>query len=210
MKCVLITGGERPPFYMVRELIKADYTCIADSGFDWAYENSLEFNMIVGDMDSVKNLKEFNSIDKKKIIQLPEDKDDTDTLFALKHLHSLKPSSITIVGGGGGRIDHLLGIFSLLKTDLAPNIWITGREIIYRVSGLFSLKDFLGSSISVFPLDKDVCSINSYGLKWDLDSVDWKYKSIGISNYVLLEDGWIDSGNNQILIIIPINRKCFE
>ncbi|QEN05877.1 hypothetical protein EW093_14595 [Thiospirochaeta perfilievii] len=68
MKCVLITGGERPPFYMVRELIKADYTCIADSGFDWAYENSLEFNIIVGDMDSVKKLKEFNSIDKKRFL----------------------------------------------------------------------------------------------------------------------------------------------
>ncbi len=210
MDTVLITGGEIPEYKYVKHLMNADYICVADSGFDWAIDNGVDFDIVVGDMDSIQNNSELDLLTKDKVIRLPKDKDDTDTVFALKYLKKKNASKIVLIGGGGGRLDHLLGIISLFKTDLAPDVWITNREIIYCFSGHFSLNEYKGYNLSVYPLDKVVCSINSNGLKWDLSSVDWTYRSVGISNHVELDDAWIDSGDNKIFVIIPIIGKGFE
>ncbi|MBN2618367.1 MAG: thiamine diphosphokinase [Spirochaetales bacterium] len=210
MNSVLITGGDLPLYRLVKDYLDADYICVADSGLDWVLENKIEFDYLVGDMDSLSNIDLLNNIDNDKIYKLPTDKDDTDTLFGLKHLKEIGSNNITLIGGGGGRLDHLLGIFSLFTTDIAPDIWITAKEIVYCTKGKFPLDKFLGSSISVYPVNEVNCVITSYGLKWELNSVDWKYKSIGISNQVVISSGWIDSGTNKILIIIPIEGRRFE
>lgn len=210
MDTVLITGGEIPEYKYIKHLMNADFVCVADSGFDWVVENRIEFDLVVGDMDSVKNIEALDRISADKIITLSRDKDDTDTIYGLKCLKRLNPDRITLIGGGGGRIDHLLGVFSLFETDLSPDIWITARELIFYNRGIFSLEEYRGYNFSLFPLNKVVCSINSYGLKWDLDTVDWTYRSIGISNCVEMDNAWIDSGDNGVLIIIPITGKGFE
>lgn len=209
MNCVLITGGEIPEFQSVSSFIKGS-VYVADSGFDWVVENSVKYDCVVGDFDSVKNITALHSVCSDKIVRLPSEKDDTDTLYALKLIKEMNFSSVTLIGGGGGRLDHLLGIFSLFESELSPDIWITAKEIVYKVKGYFSLEKLQCKTISVYPLNKVVCSIKSNGLKWNLNTVDWKFKSIGISNQVETNDAWIDSGDNDVLIIIPITGKGFE
>lgn len=210
MNTILITGGELPQYKHIKHLLVADHICVADSGFDWVLENDIEFDMLVGDMDSVLQTNELNKVESNKIIKLPKDKDDTDTVYGLKYLKNIGAKKITLIGGGGGRLDHLLGIFSLLETNISPDVWITKNEIIFNIKGYFSLKTFQGYSVSFFPLNKDVCRINSFGLKWDLSDVDWTYRSIGISNRVDLDDAWIDTGDNSVIVIMPIIGKNFE
>lgn len=210
MNAVLITGGDAPDYKYVKELFCNAYVCVADSGLDWALNNSVKFNSVVGDMDSVKNMGYLNSLDKNRVIKYPKDKDDTDTVIGLKYLKREGYKDIVLIGGGGGRLDHLLGIFSLLTTDLAPKIWYTHKEIIYKVKGLFPLKSFVGYNISIYPLSKVYCSIKSNGLKWNLNSVDWTYKSIGISNCVVDYDSWIDTGSCDFIVIVPLVGKKFD
>lgn len=210
MNTILITGGEIPEYKYVKELLHVDYICVADSGLDWVVENGVEFDHVLGDMDSLKDKSLLDSIPSGKITLLPSDKDDTDTVFGLRFLKEIGATKITLIGGGGGRIDHLLGIVSLFETDLAPDIWYTNREQIHFVKGFYNLGNFIGFSISVYPVGKVVCSINSYGLKWDLSEVEWTYKSIGISNSVESRDSWIDTKDNKVLLIIPVEGKGFE
>lgn len=210
MDCILITGGEIPHYSNVKELFKDQYICVADSGLDWVLENDIDFDHIVGDMDSLKNSDCLKNIPITKKTILPTEKDDTDTVFALKYLKDLGATKISVIGGGGGRLDHLLGIVSIFETVLAPDEWFTNKEHIIFANGMIDLKDYQGCSISVYPLGKVVCSITSYGLKWDLNKVDWGYKSIGISNSIELDNAWVDTINNTALIILPIEGKSFE
>lgn len=210
MDSILVTGGELPEFEYVKHLFKGKYVCVADSGFDWVLENNIDFNVLVGDMDSVKAYNELSKVDKHKIKIFDKDKDDTDTIIGLKHLSEMGFNEVAIIGGGGGRLDHLLGILSLFKTDLAPSVWYTRNEVVYKTRNHFSLNSHQHKSISVFPLDKVHCSIRSYGLKWKLDDVDWCYRSIGISNYIENNDAWINSGDNELLLILPIIGNEFD
>ncbi|OQY40220.1 MAG: thiamine diphosphokinase [Spirochaetaceae bacterium 4572_7] len=210
MNTILITGGDIPKYEYVSHLFTGAYVCVADSGLDWVIQNDVEFDMLVGDMDSVMDLKSLSMVPNEKVLKFPKDKDDTDTVIGLKHLLHLKGESTILIGGGGGRIDHLLGIVSIFNTDLAPDVWYTAQEIIYKVDKKFSLANFYKSSVSIYPINKVRCSIESNGLKWDLDCVDWTYKSIGISNSVVSIDGWIDPKDNRILLIIPLLGNSFE
>ncbi len=210
MNSVLITGGEKPEYKYVENFIKSKYVCVADSGIEWVLENGINFDTLVGDMDSISDKDILKSLPKEKIIILPEDKDDTDTLFGLKYIKNNNLGKVTLIGGGGGRLDHLLGIYSLFDSDLSPDIWITKREIIYKVKGLFNIDGMAQKNISIFPLDKDVCSISSNGLKWELSMVDWKYRSIGISNLIIKDNAWIDTGDSNVLLILPVIGNKFE
>lgn len=210
MDAILITGGEIPEYKYVKELLQGKYICVADSGFDWVIKNNVKFDHIVGDMDSISNLSILDGIDSSKITLLPKDKDDTDTVYGLKFLKNLGAGSITIIGGGGGRLDHLLGIITLFESDLAPNYWYTHREIVIYVKGKYKLDKYFKHNVSIYPLGKNICRINSFGLKWDLDKVNWQYKSIGISNYIERNDAWIDTGDNSTILILPIEGRVFE
>lgn len=210
MDSILITGGDLPDFKYVKHLFTGVYVCVADSGFDWVIKNRINYDIIVGDMDSVSSLKELGSVKKEHIVKYDKDKDDTDTLIGIKHLFEKGYKDITIIGGGGGRLDHLLGIFSLFYTHLSPSVWYTHNETVHKIKGLFHINNQKSKHISVYPLDKVNCSIKSYGLKWKLNDVDWYYRSIGISNYIDSNDAWIDSGDNEVLLILPIAGNEFD
>ncbi|MGL1894032.1 MAG: thiamine diphosphokinase [Spirochaetaceae bacterium] len=210
MNSILITGGEIPDYNLVKHLFTNVYVCVADSGYDWVLENNIDFDFLVGDMDSIKDTENLKLIPNEKIEQFSTHKDDTDTIIGLKHLKKMGSKSVILIGGGGGRLDHLLGVFSLFETDLAPDVWFTKHEVVHKVHGKLSLGQFNQSSISIYPINKVDCSIASYGLKWDLIHVDWTYKSIGISNFVEKKDSWIDTGTNVFIVIVPIIGKVFE
>lgn len=210
MNGVLITGGELPEYKYVKKYLENAYICVADSGFDWVLKNNVDFDHIVGDMDSIINKKYLDEVDPKKITILPKDKDDTDTIFGLKFLKNIGVNNVTLIGGGGGRLDHLLGIVSIFETELAPKQWVTHNEVIFFVSGYFNLDNYIGYNISVYPLGAIVCRIESFGLKWDLNMVDWNFKSVGISNYIQNKNAWINTGDNNIMLILPIKGRNFE
>lgn len=210
MNGILITGGELPNFEYVKDIFKENYyICAADSGYDWAIKNNVTCDLIVGDMDSVINKEELSK-DKHKVKRFNVDKDDTDTHIGLDILRSKGCKKITLIGGGGGRMDHLLGIYSFYESSLYPDVWITKNEKVLLIDKKTSLSDYTFSKISVFPIGEVRCSIYSYGLKWKLNHVDWKFKSIGISNEIVKDGSWIDPGNNKVIIILPITGKKFE
>lgn len=210
MDTVLITGGEIPEYKYVKDLLENKFVCVADSGLDWVLKNDISFDHIVGDMDSISDISILNNISKDKITLLPKDKDDTDTVYGLKYLKKIGASHITLIGGGGGRLDHLLGIVSLFRSNLAPDCWYTHKELVIFVKGLYKLDKYFKYNISVIPLGENICRIQSYGLKWDLNKVNWQYKSIGISNYIERSDAWIDTGENSTMLILPIEGRVFE
>lgn len=107
---MIIGGADIGRYDRIHSYLREDdfYIC-CDSGLKHREKLSINPNLIVGDFDSYKN----PHMDVETII-LPCEKDDTDTVFAVKEALSRGFQDFLLVGVIGGRLDHTLGNVSLL------------------------------------------------------------------------------------------------
>jgi thiamine pyrophosphokinase len=205
---VVFTGGAGPDVEQCRQLIAgADLIIAADSGLIAAEAAGAEVDWIVGDMDSLDDERRLEKYPCEKIIRYNTDKDYTDTELALRLLWDKGCTETTLIGGGGGRVDHLFALRSLFEREPSPDCWITNNEALYRLSAdrftmykQFNLKP--ESLVSVFPLGDGPWHINSWGLKWPLDDLIWSRGFAGISNIALNGLFSLSARAGSFLIII--------
>ena len=104
-RCVIIGGAEIKNYERIRHaLCEDDFLIFCDSGL--IHMNGLRrgADLIVGDFDSHEN----PHLDVETIV-LPCEKDDTDTVFAVKEAVRRGFSEFLLIGVVGGRLDHTLG-----------------------------------------------------------------------------------------------------
>ena len=107
---MIVGGADIGRYDRIHSYLREDdfYIC-CDSGLKHREKLGIIPNLIVGDFDSYKN----PHMDVETII-LPCEKDDTDTVFAVKEALSRGFQDFLLVGVIGGRLDHTLGNVSLL------------------------------------------------------------------------------------------------
>jgi thiamine pyrophosphokinase len=209
---IIFTGGEGPPPEAVRRLFETGMpgevlTVAADSGLILAEEAGLKPDWIIGDMDSLDDVPSFDGgrlgrYDSGRVVRYNTDKDYTDTELAFNFLRENGCGEIWIVGGGGGRIDHLFGIRDLFERDIPPRRWITAGEDIYCVeSGSLTKRLTAGALVSVFPLGGGPWKAESRGLKWPTDDVRWERGLYGLSNVALGEEIAINAVQGRFMVI---------
>jgi thiamine pyrophosphokinase len=188
---IVFTGGEGPEPRILRRLldrcVKGALLAAADSGLILAEAAGLRPDWIVGDMDSLSGEDRLRSYPPERVIRHAADKDYTDTELALALLWKKGCDEVWIAGGGGGRIDHLLGIRDLFEREQFPRRWITAAEDIHCIAsddadGNLSITLKQGDVVSVFPLGGGPWKAESTGLKWPLDNVHWERGLYGLSN----------------------------
>lgn len=109
-RCVIVGGAEIGNYRSVRRYLKdGDFFICCDCGLNHCEKLEIKPDLIVGDFDSHEN----PDTDTEKIV-LPREKDDTDTVFAVKEALSRGFSDFLLVGVFGGRFDHSLGNLSIL------------------------------------------------------------------------------------------------
>ena len=214
MKALIVTGGECPPSNFIRKLAaQANIVIAADSGFDSARKAGIEPDFVVGDFDSIEDKARLTAFSEGKIAEYPEDKDDTDTEIALATAFAKGASHIMIAGGGGGRLDHLLAIACLFNRGAkTPREWHTNTESVYyiRHGEAVSFELEPGALVSVFPAGAAQSrGMNSSGLKWPLEGLEWDTGYFGISNRSLGKHVEISAGSCALLIVVPIGSECF-
>lgn len=154
----------------------------ADSGYDLARSMGVQPDLLVGDMDSISRLPVASEYPASKIVAFDRDKDETDTEIGLRVLREHGVTEVTIVGGGGGRLDHLLGIAALFERPEGPSRWITEHDEVVVVDGEAVFENMRGVVCSFFPVGEREATMRSQGLKWPLDGLRWKRGDAGISN----------------------------
>lgn len=109
-RCVIIGGADIRRYDHVRACLREDdfYIC-CDSGLKHREGLGIAPDLIVGDFDSYEN----PHLEAETIV-LPCEKDDTDTVFAVKEALKRGFQDFLLVGVIGGRLDHTLGNVSLL------------------------------------------------------------------------------------------------
>lgn len=109
-RCVIVGGADINNYEYIRSILHDDdYLIFCDSGLKHLTELRLKPGLIVGDFDSHEN----PNLDVETIV-LPCEKDDTDTVFAVKEAVKRGYDEFLIIGAVGARLDHTLGNVSIL------------------------------------------------------------------------------------------------
>jgi thiamine pyrophosphokinase len=221
MRGIVFIGGEGPPVSRSRELAgRADIIVAADSGLIAAEQAGLRPRWVVGDMDSLDDIRRLEKYPPERVLRYPHDKDYTDTELALRLLWDQGCDETWIFGGGGGRIDHILAIRSLFERERNPDRWLTGAEDIrcLRAGETFCFgaggEDsggrtampgrFPNCRVSVFPLGGGPWKAESRFLTWPLEGLPWDRGFFGISNTAPEGHFSIHALEGSFLVINPL------
>ena len=108
--CVIVGGADINNYEYIRSRLREeDYIIFCDSGLKHLEKLQVKPSLIVGDFDSHDN----PHLDVETIV-LPCEKDDTDTVFAVKAAIKRGYDNFLLIGVIGARLDHTLGNVSIL------------------------------------------------------------------------------------------------
>ena len=109
-RCVIVGGADINNYGFIRDQLCADdYVVFCDSGLKHLEPLQVTPNLIVGDFDS----HEDPHLEVETIV-LPCEKDDTDTVYAVKEAIRRGFDQFLLIGVVGARLDHTLGNVSIL------------------------------------------------------------------------------------------------
>lgn len=109
-RCAIIGGADIGNYAVARQYLKPGDFCIyCDCGLRHREGLGAAPDLIVGDFDSHENPRLY-----VETIVLPCEKDDTDTVFAVKEALKRGFTDFVLLGAAGGRLDHTLGNVSIL------------------------------------------------------------------------------------------------
>ena len=109
-RCIIVGGADINNYDFIRESLQSDdYVIFCDSGLKHLSSLQVKPSLIVGDFDSHEN----PHLDTETIV-LPCEKDDTDTVYAMKEAIKRGFDTFLLIGVVGGRLDHTLGNISML------------------------------------------------------------------------------------------------
>ena len=109
-RCVIVGGADINNYEYIRSEIQCDdFIVFCDSGIKHLESLQVKPGLIVGDFDSHEN----PHLDVETIV-LPCEKDDTDTVFAVKEAMKRGYTDFLLIGVIGARLDHTLANVSIL------------------------------------------------------------------------------------------------
>ncbi len=206
-RCVIVGGADIHNYHSIRENLRADdYVVFCDSGLKHLEQLQAQPGLIVGDFDSHENPR----LDVETIV-LPCEKDDTDSVFAVKEALRRGFDDFLIIGAIGARLDHGLANVYLLKmlSELGKRAKIVDDYSEMELVGKEPVQ--IDSSFPYFSL------INITGNAKGIDIVDAKYPlsggeirseyQYGVSNEVLPGKTASVSVSDGELLLIKIRRE---
>lgn len=188
-----------------RKLIHSDdFIIAADGGYSHCTSMGIIPHLAMGDFDSYRG-----DISKEcEILRFPKEKDDTDTMLAIKEALSRGYDELVLMGMMGGRMDHSYANIQALvyavshgaQTSLVEkNLWITaitsGQSLTVPCQERFIL--------SVFAHTDRCTGVTLENLKYTLtDAVVTNGIPMGVSNEFLPgKDAHISVGEGTLIIM---------
>ena len=208
---VVIGGGELDPGAVAA--LPADVVVIAaDSGLDHAVAAGLRPAVLVGDMDSISAAGRMwayaHEVDTHEV---SADKDLTDTELALALAVQVDDvDQVTVLGGTGDRLDHLLGtLLALGSPSLALLDGLTAflgdtQFAVVHAGRQAAVKVGEGGTFSVLALHGAASGVTVRGARWELDDADLGgTEARGVSNEA--KEDWVVVSTKQgvVTVVVP-------
>ncbi len=173
----------------------------ADSGYSVLKKIGRSPDLLLGDFDSLRGDKPTDC----EVITLPAEKDDTDTMFAIKTALEKGYTDITLASSIGGRFDHSFaniqslayiaehgGKGTMLGENDAVYFLSTGEyHFIKQENMYFSVFSYTPTSI-----------VSIKGVKYELNEHCLTNKfPLGVSNEITSEMAYLSVKSGQIIVI---------
>ena len=171
MKVFIFTGGSILPENIIEKREKDDLVIAADSGYLNAERLGFKTDVLVGDFDS---LGKENVPEGVKTVELPAEKDFTDTQVAIDIAIESGAKQIIIIGGLDGRLDHTLSNMAILRELFEKGIYSYITDGKNRVRYINSTSAIIARSsfkyLSLIVDDKVAKGVDIEGCKYPLEN----------------------------------------
>jgi len=184
-RCFIFAAGT---FFGLREKpMPGDFVIAADAGYRVCRELDIVPDLLLGDFDSMEQPSDFSNIHRS-----PVEKDDTDTMLAVKTALEQGCDTVYIYGGTGGkRLDHTLANLQTLLylRRRGARGWLYDDDFVWTVIENETL--VIGQAVewglfSAFCLGDRAEGIDEIGFQYPLaDAVLTPEFPLGVSNHIL-------------------------
>ncbi|MDE5977202.1 MAG: thiamine diphosphokinase [Turicibacter sp.] len=205
MKVAIISGA--PNGWLDIHEIKESFIIGVDRGALSLIEHKVFPHLAIGDFDSVAE-SELQTIKGKSLecIQLPCEKNETDTEVALNLALQKGATEVSVYGSLGGRMDHSLANIRLLlqfvKKGLAVKLVDQTQQITVLAPGHYDILASHLPYISFFALDSTVMNLTLQRLKYPLINYELTLDDIRcISNEAIESDFSVSFTDGYLLMI---------
>ena len=207
-RCLIISAGEIQDYERAKSFLQPDdFFIFCDGGLTHAEGLCVEPDVIVGDFDSCTSEDLARWKDSCEMVRLPREKDDTDTLFAVKLALERGYSDFLLLGAMGGRFDHAMGNVSILLYlhGLGKRALLVDDYSQMRIVGKepFHIDDSC-SYFSVLTVAGNVSGVTIKNAKYPLEKASLSSDfQLGISNEVLPEKvAEVSVENGRLLVVV--------
>jgi thiamine pyrophosphokinase len=200
MQIVIFAGGAAPSD--IGTMPDGAFVIAADSGFDIARRHAVAVDLLIGDLDSVSEDAVHQA---PQTLRFPVDKNETDLELAIDRARSMGVTSLLVIGGAGGRMDHFLANASLLASlDGLDVEWRTGSGTLLRVNGSVRVAGTPGETISLLAFGGPARGVRTTGLRWRLDNEHLLPGSTrGVSNAFIDDAALISLDEGNLMVVLP-------
>lgn len=209
-KCFIIGAGDLTVGAL--EVGESDLVIAVDGGLGYCNVLGVEPDLILGDFDSVspeeaKALEKLEQQIPERVIRLPREKDDTDTLAALKEGLRRGYRDFRIYGGTGGRFDHTFANIQcllFLKKQGAVGYLVDGNGMMLVLEDeAVEFQKGLEGGLSLFSLSQESLGVTIKGMKYPLEQAVLRNDyPVGISNEFTGEQAVISVEKGQLVCML--------
>ena len=214
MRKCLIVGASN--LYSYQPVPQRDTFVIGvDGGYRTLQKLGIEADQIVGDFDSMEISEDEMKAIKDKTIVLNKEKDDTDTLFALRVGLKKGYDEFHLFGCTGGRVSHSFANIQCLAFLAEKNArnYLYGRDYIMTCisNGSIEFDESYKGYISVFSHSDTAKNVRIDGLKYELKDAELNNRyPIGVSNEFIGKKSKISVGEGVLTIVYPKKKRRIE
>ena len=185
---------------LLQPLSPEDCILAADGGLCHVQRLGLTPQGVIGDFDSLGYTPEDARV-------FPVEKDDTDSMLAVRHGLSLGYREFLLYGAlDGARLDHAVANFQTLQflADHGARGYLIGKEQTVTVvkNGSISFDGDAQGHISLFCMGKDAQGVTLQGLKYPLENGTLTAGfPLGVSNHFTGQPAKISVTDGSLLVI---------
>ncbi len=169
MRAFIYTGGAVHAAHITEHPKADDLTIAADAGYHNALALGERVDILLGDFDSIGEVPTEGDFER---IQVPAEKDLTDTQLAVETALERGAEEIILIGGLSGRLDHTLSNLAILEDLHARGVWGTLVDGQNRARYIRSTSTLIPRSgykyLSLLAADEVVKGVDIEGCKYPL------------------------------------------
>lgn len=204
---IIIASGECNIEQMIAG--EDDVVIAADGGLCHCKRLGLNPDYILGDFDSLADMSLLQEYSEERIVKLPCEKDDTDTLAALKFGLEKGITEFEIYGALGGRLSHTIAniqcLMYLKQRGAVGKILDKDIEMFLIKNELCEIGKETTGILSVFAMDSEAKGVTIKGCKYEIEDV--KLTSdypLGVSNELVGKAPHISVREGSLLVIVEM------